>query len=291
MPCATCGSNPWPRTASGSGRCDLSTPLHITARVQARAARLKRLGFNDYAAYLASPTWAAVRKKYRDSGRPMVCLCGDQHVQLHHLTYARVGGDEDLDDLQPLCPACHQIVHALERRRDIDLDLTGFAYDETRAAIRDAQRAALDQARELKRSAFHDLPLHERLARLELAQRRHNGPVHGDLRSIEQMIKSAEYKVDAGSGVDALSDSRKGVLSDRLIGIERRLTDARPDALDDLVNEPPATGTALPEMQRPLPETCDGPMTFAFHPCEQERAARVGRGLRPRRVMPRREAA
>lgn len=269
----------------------MSTPLHITARVEARAARLKRLGFNDYAAYLASPTWAAVRKKYRDSGRPMVCLCGDQHVQLHHLTYARVGGDEHLDDLQPLCPACHQIVHALERRRDIDLDLTGFAYDETRAAIRDAQRAALDKARELKRSAFHDLPLHERLARLERAQRQHNGPINKDLRSIERMIKQAEHKVDAGTGVDALSDHRKAVVSDRLIGLERRLTDARPDALDDLVNEEPATVTTLPEMQRPLPEKCDGSMTCQCEACSQERVARVEVGIRPRRPMPRRQAA
>lgn len=290
MDCEVRGSNPWPRTASGSGRCDLSTPLHVTARAQARAARLNRRGFNSYAAYLSSPAWAAVRKKYRDSGRPMVCLCGDERVQLHHLTYARVGGDEHLDDLQPLCPACHQIVHALERRRTIDLDLTGFAYDETRAAIRDAQRAAIDKARSLKRSAFHDLPLHERLARLELAQRHHNGPIHGDLRSIERMIKHAEHKVDAGSGVNALSEQRQAVLSERLVDVERRLTDTRPDALDDLVSEQ-ATLTVLPEMARPLPASCDGSMTCPCEACSEERAARVEMGIRRRRVLPRRDAA
>lgn len=143
----------------------------------------------------------------------------------------------------------------------------------------------------MKRSTFHDLPLHERLARLELAQRRHNGPVNKDLRSIERMIKQAEHKVDAGTGVDALSDHRKGVLSDRLIGIERRLTDARPDALDDLVNEEQSTIATLPEMQRPLPETCDGSMVCECEACSQERAARVELGIRPRRTLPRRQAA
>ena len=39
-------------------------------------------------------------------------MCGtNRGVQLHHLTYERIG-NEELDDLIALCSGCHQVVHA-----------------------------------------------------------------------------------------------------------------------------------------------------------------------------------
>lgn len=42
-------------------------------------------------------------------------------------------GEELLDDLVPLCGPCHEMVHDLERRQQIGLDLSNL-FDEVRAA-------------------------------------------------------------------------------------------------------------------------------------------------------------
>jgi hypothetical protein len=104
-----------------------STPIHVQARTQCRQERLSARGFSSYDAYLNSPTWRGIKRRYYASGRPWECPCGVvSNLHLHHLTYDRVGGDELLDDLQPLCADCHQTAHALERRGDIGLELTGL---------------------------------------------------------------------------------------------------------------------------------------------------------------------
>lgn len=66
-----------------------------------------------HAAYLASPAWAAKRAEYRRYRKWQCRLCGVKRggIQLHHLTYERLG-HEDLDDLIPLCAGCHMLVHA-----------------------------------------------------------------------------------------------------------------------------------------------------------------------------------
>jgi hypothetical protein len=102
------------------------TPLHVRVRIEQRDARLLRLGFKSYSAYLASGHWDATKARYRGSSLPQACvLCDDSQVQLHHTTYERVG-EEDLADLAPLCATCHQLVHALERRGDMGLDFAGL---------------------------------------------------------------------------------------------------------------------------------------------------------------------
>jgi hypothetical protein len=106
-------------------------PLHVRARVEAREAALKGLGYRDYKAYLKSPHWFDVRRAYQESDLPQRCMCGSEEVQYHHLTYERIGA-ERLTDLMPLCRQCHQMVHALERRGEIGLNFEGFE---------DAQRA------------------------------------------------------------------------------------------------------------------------------------------------------
>lgn len=99
-----------------------------------RDQRLRGLGFEDYAAYMASHEWADVKRRYRASLRPQDCgLCGtDEDLQIHHLTYERVG-EEELADLVALCQPCHSMLHVLERRGDIQgLDFSGLV-DHARA--------------------------------------------------------------------------------------------------------------------------------------------------------------
>lgn len=97
-----------------------------------RQRRLRELGYKDYDAYLRSPHWRQVKARYRCSDQPQDCICGEtERLQVHHLTYERVG-DERLKDLTLLCLPCHAMIHELERRGQIGLDFTGFV---------DAQRA------------------------------------------------------------------------------------------------------------------------------------------------------
>jgi hypothetical protein len=38
---------------------------------------------------------------------------GTEHLEVHHLTYDRFGGNERLEDLQTLCRDCHRTWHGL----------------------------------------------------------------------------------------------------------------------------------------------------------------------------------
>jgi hypothetical protein len=81
-------------------------------KVAKKSTSFRSLGFASYADYLKSDHWKAFRKRYMKSGRPRLCLaCGHGRIQLHHLTYNRIG-NERLEDLIPLCGDCHRKVHA-----------------------------------------------------------------------------------------------------------------------------------------------------------------------------------
>lgn len=71
--------------------------------------RLPRI---DYAAYLESEHWQELRQQVieRDGWHCRRCHRPD-YVQVHHLTYARLGR-ERLDDLVSLCKDCHERTHA-----------------------------------------------------------------------------------------------------------------------------------------------------------------------------------
>jgi hypothetical protein len=74
--------------------------------------RLQALGCSSYQAYLATPHWQGLRKKYRVIGRR--CKgCGNTATCIHHLTYATLGEEDPRLDLLPLCHDCHEKVHTL----------------------------------------------------------------------------------------------------------------------------------------------------------------------------------
>ena len=74
-----------------------------------------------YEEYLKSPHWAKVRKRYRASKLPQVCLgCDNPRVEFHHRTYERLG-HERLTDLAPVCSKCHAASHEAYNRGRQDL--------------------------------------------------------------------------------------------------------------------------------------------------------------------------
>ena len=89
-----------------------------TSRRRDRRTHIRRR--TDYDAYLASHAWRTRRKTWyaawlTSHGTPPLCLvCGRawslRSGHLHHLTYMRIGAEEDRD-LVPLCARHHRRLH------------------------------------------------------------------------------------------------------------------------------------------------------------------------------------
>lgn len=76
-----------------------------------------------YLRYMGSKTWATRRARYFRTHARQCRACGakpPEHIQLHHLTYERLGAERNMD-LCALCQSCHQAVHKLARQRRIEL--------------------------------------------------------------------------------------------------------------------------------------------------------------------------
>ena len=77
-----------------------------------------------YQAYQQSTVWAEKRKQIlsRANGRCESCgviVITNSMLDVHHLAYDRVGGDERMDDLKALCYSCHK---KADRQRDEQTD-------------------------------------------------------------------------------------------------------------------------------------------------------------------------
>lgn len=69
----------------------------------------------QYRAYLKSAHWQNVKNRYYKTHEYICVRCGwRKGLQLHHLTYKRVGR-EKMDDLIYLCRRCHMAEHGLLR--------------------------------------------------------------------------------------------------------------------------------------------------------------------------------
>ena len=58
--------------------------------------------------YLQSDHWRSVKSRFE--GVPCVCCGATEKIELHHVTYCRLGKERD-EDLRPLCSECHEWVH------------------------------------------------------------------------------------------------------------------------------------------------------------------------------------
>lgn len=127
--------------------------------------RLRQLGYRSYKAYLRSEHWRSTRERYRSSDVAEECYCcgAPDGLHLHHKTYERLGS-ETLDDLVWLCGRCHQLVHVLERRGDLPLNLAGLL-----DAVR-ARRYAAETAPTRERAAAEYRAEHAERERREFAR-------------------------------------------------------------------------------------------------------------------------
>lgn len=97
---------------------DMQEPWHHNV------SRLKLLGhspldiaehYRSYVKrYMRSARWRVTRQRILDAHSGCCARCGVSRerykVDVHHLTYARLGGEEDAD-LLPLCYRCHGTIH------------------------------------------------------------------------------------------------------------------------------------------------------------------------------------
>lgn len=122
-------------------------------RYRERNKLLRAHGYTRYSDYISGGHWRQLRAAYRASELPQACFCGEIDVQLHHLTYERICA-ELLSDLTPLCARCHQLVHVLEWRGEIGIDLEGLTDAERAAQGREwlAQEAKRLEAEAIERA-------------------------------------------------------------------------------------------------------------------------------------------
>lgn len=168
-----------------------STPyptVQRRARIETRKARLEALGYRDYPHYLSSPAWHDTRRRYFESDQPQDCICGETYeLQLHHLTYERVG-EEELTDLTPMCKRCHSMLHELERRGEVGLDFQGFVNEE-RARL---HRLAIDRRKQKTRSEDEEYELHQRFRQMS----RDIKSATGRIRNAARNCIKAEIAID-----------------------------------------------------------------------------------------------
>jgi hypothetical protein len=78
----------------------------------------------DYRNYLKIDCWQMRRTEYLRRHGKQCELCGAQQefvpgtVQVHHLTYKRIGSELDVD-LIAVCDRCHRAMHGLDRSTPI----------------------------------------------------------------------------------------------------------------------------------------------------------------------------
>lgn len=73
----------------------------------------------DYFGYLRSDQWAETRQEvlWRYGHACWCCHATPRSLDVHHLHYSRLG-EEDVQDLRPLCRSCHDEVHDAHRSGD-----------------------------------------------------------------------------------------------------------------------------------------------------------------------------
>ena len=70
---------------------------------------------DEYRAYLTTPLWKNIRDKAIEHYGCICNRCGEYGNDVHHKTYARVGGMEQLEDLEILCRECHDAHHLIDK--------------------------------------------------------------------------------------------------------------------------------------------------------------------------------
>lgn len=77
----------------------------------------------EYKTYMRSPEWESKKQeRIQIDGCCVMCkrpLDKIRKINVHHVTYARLGNENVLTDLATLCGSCHQKIHNFyDRRRE-----------------------------------------------------------------------------------------------------------------------------------------------------------------------------
>lgn len=125
----------------------------------------------DYDAYINSYEWFERREKYFSTHKRVCYMCGaPQDVELHHMTYERLGHEYD-DDLEPLCSNCHGALHRLKG----ELSYISSNIEDGARQIREEYLAKAQE--EIRRRT--ELYMERQTARIESAFKRLLPPVIG----------------------------------------------------------------------------------------------------------------
>ena len=101
------------RSSRGAQMPSMPAFLH-----RARKSRWRMIGVmvdDEYQAYLRGPEWAAKKAARLDlDGHRCQGCQQEEHLQVHHVTYAR-RGRERISDLITVCDRCHRMIHKAYR--------------------------------------------------------------------------------------------------------------------------------------------------------------------------------
>lgn len=85
---------------------------------------------SDYEAYLKSPHWMEVRKKRLEKDEYKCAVCGNGgKLDVHHISYKRLGMEDISTDLITLCHPCHAMLHRIREQAKAEYDAYKSAED------------------------------------------------------------------------------------------------------------------------------------------------------------------
>lgn len=67
----------------------------------------------NYANYLQSPEWDALRKKAYQRAKHKCELCADSAAHVHHIKYPKNLANDETDNLIVVCEDCHKKLHGI----------------------------------------------------------------------------------------------------------------------------------------------------------------------------------
>ena len=76
----------------------------------------------EYNCYIASKAWSLKRSERLKIDDYKCAMCGRPQdktkngLQVHHISYKRLGNEDVFRDLVSLCPACHRKIHQFYKR-------------------------------------------------------------------------------------------------------------------------------------------------------------------------------
>ena len=76
----------------------------------------------EYEKYIRSPAWEQMKRKRMEIDGYR-CVCCGRHadrcrtMQVHHVTYERLGHEDPYEDLCTVCGSCHKKLHSYYARK------------------------------------------------------------------------------------------------------------------------------------------------------------------------------